>query len=62
MGLGYALDLAYLDRRGVVVKCVSGLGPNRVSGAWRGWQVLELAAGGLARTGLRVGEQLLWDR
>lgn len=62
LGLGYPLDLAYLDKRGVVVKCVSGLAPNRISGAWRGRQVLELAAGGLARTGLQQGERLCWDR
>ena len=59
-GMRYALDVVYLDRGERVVKCVAGLRPNRVSGSWRGWQVLELAAGGLKRTGLRVGDRLLW--
>ena len=35
-GLREALDVVYLDGSDCVVKCVAGLGPNRLSGSWRG--------------------------
>ncbi len=59
-GMNYALDLVYMDKRGVIVKCVAELKPNRISAAWGGWQVLELASGGLKRADLTPGERLSW--
>ncbi len=60
-GLRYALDVVYLDKQGRIVKCVSGLAPNRVAGARGAWHTLELACGAIARQQLAVGDQLIWE-
>lgn len=53
----YALDVVYLDRDGVAVKLVAGLKPWRMSwGGAKAVQALELAAGGIARHAIRVGD------
>lgn len=62
------LDLLYLDRHGVVTRCVAGLRPWRAS-TWHGTSgvgtacvkaahVLELAAGSIALFQIRIGDQL----
>ena len=60
-GMRYALDVVYLDKQGLIVKCVPGLAPNRVAGAKRAHHTLELASGTIARQGLAVGDRLLWE-
>lgn len=52
----YALDLAYLDRRGQVVACVHGVKPWRTSMGPRGaLHTLEFKAGDLERLGIEPG-------
>lgn len=54
----YALDLAYFDDDGRVVRLVERLRPWRVSfGGPGATQVLELAAGGIARHAIRLGDR-----
>ncbi|HHJ14803.1 MAG TPA: DUF192 domain-containing protein [Gammaproteobacteria bacterium] len=60
-GLGYALDVVYLDGSGRVLKCVAGLKPWRVSGAWGARRVLELGGGALLRWDIRAGDRLSWE-
>lgn len=64
-GMRFELDVAFLDRRGRVLKSVERVRPGRlVWGPWRGllfpWLVraLELPAGTLARTGVAKGQTL----
>jgi len=53
----FAIDLAYLDKKGTVLKTVLNLPPWRVSqGPWGSYAALETAAGSL--TGLRAGDSL----
>ena len=53
----YALDLAYLDQHGTVVKLVCQVKPWRMSWGGRGAaHILELTAGGVARHGVEVGD------
>jgi uncharacterized membrane protein (UPF0127 family) len=59
-GMGYRLDLAFLDAQGRVLKLVTGLAPARCAGSLAANSTLELAPGTLARTRLQVGDRLAW--
>ena len=52
----FPLDLLFLDRAGTVLKTASGVRPWRIRAAWRGFAVVELAAGVLAATDSRRGD------
>ena len=55
--LKFPIDVAYLASDGMVVKTCSRLRPFRFSiGGWRAHSVLELPAGFLDRSGLKVGD------
>ena len=57
--MGYAIDVAYLDARGNVVRCVDRLVPWRASfGGRHAAYALELPAGSLARLGVCPGDRL----
>jgi uncharacterized membrane protein (UPF0127 family) len=67
-GMRFTFDLAYLDRRGKVLKLRAGMRPGRVSfgplGAWlggRGLQALELPAGSIETWSLQVGQTLKFE-
>lgn len=67
LGMRFAIDVAFLDRRGRILKMVPDVGPARlIWGPWRGMllpfavQVLELPAGSLAAAGASVGHGLLF--
>jgi uncharacterized membrane protein (UPF0127 family) len=53
-----AIDVIYLDRNDRVVRCVQRLKPWSVSMAWAATQVLELAAGSIARYTIAPGDRL----
>ena len=55
----FPIDILFLDRNLTVLSMIENLRPFRVT--WPRWQatsVVELAAGTVARTGLRVGDEL----
>ena len=56
--MSFALDVAFLDGDGCVVKLVPGLRPWRTAFARGARSALELAAGEIERRGLRVGDVL----
>ncbi len=61
-GMRFPLDLAFLDRDGLVVALYHRLEPGGRSSMHReAWGVLELPAGVLAATGTGVGDRLEWD-
>jgi len=60
-GMGYHLDLVFLDPRGCVCKLVAGLPPARCAGSANAQSTLELAPGALGRLGLKVGDRLTWQ-
>jgi len=45
LGMRYAIDVAFIDRQGRVVRIVHGLRPWRWAGGWRARSAVELAAG-----------------
>jgi uncharacterized membrane protein (UPF0127 family) len=55
----FAIDAVFLDRELRVVHCVSDLRPWRLAGKRGARSVLEVAAGTVARVGLRDGDQLV---
>lgn len=52
IGMRHAIDVVHLDTQGLVVKCVAGLRPMRVSICPRATHVLEMRNGALARLGI----------
>ncbi|HTB22633.1 MAG TPA: DUF192 domain-containing protein [bacterium] len=68
LGLRFAIDAVFLDRKGRVLKVVHRAEPSRlVWGPWRGTllpfsvQVLELPAGSAEAAGLSSGRQLVFE-
>jgi uncharacterized membrane protein (UPF0127 family) len=56
MGMRFALDVAYLDEKGIVVKTVH-MRRHRVGApVWRARTVVEAREGAFGRWGLRVGD------
>ncbi len=60
VGMGYHLDLAFLDRQGKVRKLVKALAPVRLAGSLAARATLELAPGTVERIGLSEGDCLKW--
>jgi uncharacterized membrane protein (UPF0127 family) len=58
IGMRFAIDLVFIDRRNVVRKVRSSVPPWRLSGSLRARSVLELAAGTLERTPVHPGDTL----
>ena len=61
-GMRYPIDVAFLDRDGVVVATYPGLPPGAGT-SWhrRAQHALELPSGALAATGTSVGDRLSWS-
>lgn len=61
VGMGYPIDVAFLDAEGRVVRSIAALGPCRVGlGGNDAVHALELPAGRLAETGTTPGVRLTW--
>ena len=61
-GMRYPLDLAFIDRRGRVCKIARDVKPARFAGAAAAHATLELPAGALAASGLKVGDAIIWGQ
>jgi uncharacterized membrane protein (UPF0127 family) len=55
----FPIDVIYAARDGRVVKLRPDLRPGRISLAVSAFATIEMAAGAIARTGLRVGDRLI---
>lgn len=60
VGMGYPIDIAFLDRTLRVVHRVCALPPWRFAGCARAYAALELSAGALDEAGIVVGDLLEW--
>lgn len=54
----YAIDVVFLDGRGVVLRLCPQVRPWRLRSCWRAAEVVELAAGEIERLGLNIGDRL----
>lgn len=62
IGMGYPIDVAFLDPDGRIVRCIPRMGPWRVGrGGTEAVHALELPAGRLGETGTRPGDRLSWS-
>jgi len=52
----FAIDVAFVAKDGRVLKIRRALAPWRMSAAWGGFAVVELAAGALDRAGVQPGD------
>jgi len=58
-GMSFPIDIVYMGKHGRVVAVSENLAPNRIGRlALRARCVVELAAGAIQQTGIRVGDQL----
>jgi uncharacterized protein len=60
VGMGYPLDLAFLDSTGRIRKLVRDVRPSRLAGSLHAHRTLELAPGTLAAIELKQGDVLTW--
>lgn len=58
IGMRFAIDLVYLDRKNVVKKVRSNVRPWRMSACLSAHSILELASGTVQRTQTRPGDRL----
>lgn len=59
LGMGFAIDVLYLDRAGQVLRIVPEMRPNRIGHpVWRASSVVELPVGAIEHTGTRAGDWL----
>lgn len=58
----FPLDVVYLDREDKIVKLIENLRPWRMSGCFRSAKVLEVGSRFITNSGIKVGDQLLWER
>lgn len=56
LGMRFALDVAYLDEKGIVVKTVHMRRQRVGAPVWRARAVIEAQEGAFGRWGLRVGD------
>lgn len=62
VGMGYPIDVAFLDAKGTVVRSFACLAPWRIGvGGPGAVHVLELPAGRLEATGTATGTRLKWS-
>ena len=54
----FAIDVAFVRRDGQVVKVRSAVKPWRIAAAWRGYAVVEMAAGQMSDSDTRPGDVL----
>jgi uncharacterized membrane protein (UPF0127 family) len=60
LGMGYPLDLAFLDASGCVRKLLRNVRPARIAGSLHAERTLELAPGTLDAIDLKPGDVLAW--
>lgn len=62
VGMGFPLDLVFINRRREVVKVIDGVRPGfRLKGSLRAWYCLELACGQARAFGIEPGVKLDWS-
>jgi uncharacterized protein len=58
LGMGYPIDVVFLDRDGAVVDTRTALAPRRMAGARRARSVLELAPNQINEFGIAPGKRV----
>lgn len=61
VGMGFAIDVVFLAKDGMVLRCVEKLRPHRFARCRSAYQTLELMAGAVEHYALQEGECLHWQ-
>lgn len=61
IGMGYPIDLVFLDRNWTIIKTITGLKPWRMASHPSATMVLETAEGGVETMQLHEGTRLVWQ-
>jgi uncharacterized membrane protein (UPF0127 family) len=61
-GMRFPIDILFIGRGGLVLKCVRNLRPGRIAAAWGAFAVLEFAAGAAALSATQPGDRLDLNR
>lgn len=61
IGMGYPLDVVFLDAQGHVLACRRHVRPWRARAEWGARETLELRAGAVADLGIVPGDRLRWS-
>lgn len=59
--MGQIIDIVYLDVHDCICKMVHDVKPWQISATLKAHSVLEIAAGGIKRHGLCLGDQVKWQ-
>ena len=59
-GMKHALDIVYVNRRGIIKKTVSGLAPRRASLCLGAKSVIELKSGMIDNNRITIGDRVEW--
>lgn len=59
-GMGYSIDVVYLNKKNKVIKIIEALKPTRISGCLTASKVLEIAAGSAEKNKIKKGDILSW--
>jgi uncharacterized protein len=54
----FPIDVVFADRQGRVVHVRPHVAPRRITGTWRAFAAIEVAAGAASRADVRVGDRL----
>ena len=58
VGMGFPIDIAFVDAQGRILRLVYNLQPWRIAASLGGYGVVECAAGRLKECGVSVGDRL----
>lgn len=56
------IDVVFLNSENIIIKIKSNLKPQRMVMTWNAVSVLELGEGQAQKSGLRIGDHLLWEK
>lgn len=61
-GMRFPIDIIFVRRDGRVIRCRERVAPRRLALSLRAFAVIEMAAGEVARAGLRTGDRVVVER
>lgn len=57
-GMRFAIDVVFVNKNGLVLKCCPAVKPGRLAGCLTAFAVIELPAGAIDRSGTRVNDAI----
>ncbi|MEW8388449.1 MAG: DUF192 domain-containing protein [Candidatus Thiodiazotropha sp.] len=61
VGMHYHLDIIFMDKKGMVLKCIQGVMPFRSVSARGAYYTLEINQGTISSQGISVNDSFTWE-